>query len=277
VKKLLKWTGIIFGGLICLSALIAMVLYLIGMKKLAQSYPDNPVETIEIPIDVDAVANGRHIATIWACTGCHRKDLSGALITKDPLSGMFPVLGTIIAPNLTSGEGGIATSYSDMDWIRAIRFGVTREGHSEIFMFDYSTLSDQDLGDLIAYIKQVPPVDTDYPGMNYGPLVPIVSNFELLMPAGIRTDHRVSRPLKVSPGATVEYGGYLAAICTACHGNAVSSMVKKWTQDEFVSALNSGVMPTGKRFGSMMSSDAIREMTDMELTALWLSFTNGKP
>ena len=32
------------------------------------------------------------------------------------------------------------------------------------------TVSDQDLGALIAYLKQVPPVDSDYPAMHVGPL-----------------------------------------------------------------------------------------------------------
>jgi hypothetical protein len=60
---------------------------------------------------------------------------------------------------------------------------------------------------LIAYLKQVPPVDTNYPEMRYGPIVPIVSKFGLLTPAAKRIDHGASRPADVTPGATVEYGG----------------------------------------------------------------------
>ena len=72
--------------------------------------------------------------------------LSGMLFTKDP------ILGTIPSSNLTPGKGGIGESYTNADWICAIRHGVKPDSRVEIFMDDYSTLSDQDLGDLIAYL-----------------------------------------------------------------------------------------------------------------------------
>jgi hypothetical protein len=34
-------------------------------------------------------------------------------------------------------------------------------------------VSDQELGALIAYLKQVPPVDSDYPAMRVGPLAAV--------------------------------------------------------------------------------------------------------
>src|SRR5512136_1811032 len=113
-------------------------------EKLSQSYPDIPVETVEIPTDADAVARGRHIATIWVCTKCHGENLGGILLANDP------IVRTIPASNLTAGRRGIAESSTDTDWIRAIRHGVKPNGQVEIFMYDYySTMSDRDLGDLI--------------------------------------------------------------------------------------------------------------------------------
>jgi len=277
MKKILKWTGIIFGGLIVLVMLAGLILYPVGMKKLDQKYPILRVETINIPTDADAVARGGHIATIWACTRCHGDNLSGMMIKNDPLSGLVPLLGTISAPNLTSGKGGIATSYTDTDWVRAIRQGVMPEGEGEVLMFDYSTMSDQDLGDLIAYLKRLPAVDTNYPEMRYGPIVPVVSNIGLLTPAAERIDHAASRRVDAPPGAAVEYGGYLSIICSACHGNSIDNVVKKWKQDEFVHTFQTGVLSNGKQFGPTMSSNTFREMTETELSALWLYFTNSKP
>jgi len=276
MKRLIKWTSIVLGGLFVLPPLTGLVLYPIGTNKLNQTYPNIVVETVNIPTDSDAVARGRHIATIWACTRCHGEDLSGAMITNDPLSGIVPIMGTISAPNLTSGKGGIATSYTDTDWVRAIRHGVMPEGRGEVLMFDYSTMSDQDLGDLIAYLKQIPPVDTNYPEMRYGPLVPIVSEVGLLPPAAEQINHGAPRPTDPTPGATVEYGGYLSTICTACHGNGISNVVKKWNQEEFIHTFNTGVLSNGRKFGPTMSSETFRELTDMELDALWLYFTSGK-
>ena len=276
MKKFIQWTGIVLGGLFVLIAIAGLVLYSVGMKKLNQTYPNIAVETVNIPMDADAVAHGKHVATIWACTRCHGEDLSGTMITNEPLSGMVPLLGTISAPNLTSGKGGVASSYTDTDWVRAIRHGVMPEGEGEGLMFDYSTMSDQDLGDLIAYLKQIPPIDTNYPEMRYGPIVPVISNIGLLTPAAEKIDHSASRPVDPVPVATVEYGRYLSAVCTACHGDLIGSVVKNWKQDEFIQTFKTGVLPDGKQFGPTMSSSTFREMTDTELNALWLYLTNAK-
>jgi mono/diheme cytochrome c family protein len=277
MKRLFQWTAIVLGGMLVLVAVAGLVVYSIGMKKLNQTYPNIVVETINIPTDADAVARGQHIATIWACTRCHGEDLSGRMITKDPLSGLVPLLGTISAPNLTSGKGGIASSYTDADWVRAIRHAVMPEGSGEVLMFDYSTMSDQDLGNLIAYLKQLSPVDTNYPEANDGPILPIVNAIGLLVPAAQRIDHLATRPASPTPGATVEYGRYLSAICTACHGQFISNTVKNWSHEDFIRAFHTSVLPDEKQFGPTMSSNSFREMTDTELTALWRYFTNAKP
>ena len=277
MKKFIQWTGIVLGGLFVLIAVAGLVLFPIGMKKLDQTYPNLAVETVNIPTDANAIARGKHLATIWACTRCHGEDLSGTMITNDPLSGMLPLLGTISAPNLTSGKGGVASSYTDTDWVRAIRHGVMPEGSGEVLMFDYSTMSSQDLGDLIAYLKQIPPVDTNYPEMSDGPILPIVAAAGLLPPAAEKIDHNAPRPAEPTSGATVEYGRYLSAVCTPCHGNGIGSIVKNWKQDEFIHTLKTGVLSDGKQLGPTMSSNTFREMTDTELNALWLYFTNSKP
>jgi len=277
MKRFVKWTGILLGGLIVLIAFAGLILYFAGMKKLSQKYPNLAVETVDIPTNVDAITHGKHIATIWACTRCHGEDLSGMMIKNDPLSGLVPLLGTISAPNLTSGNGGIATSYTDIDWVRAIRHGVMPEGEGEVLMFDYSTISDQDLGNLIAYLKQLTPVDTNYPEMNDGPILPIVAAARLLSPAAATIDHNAPHSANLMPDATVEYGSYLSVICISCHGNSVGNVVKNWKQDEFIKTFNSGILPDGKQFGPTMSSNTFREMTDTELSALWIYFTSGRP
>jgi len=277
MKKFIEWTAIVLGGLFLLVALTRLILYPLGMKKLNQTYPNITVESVNIPTGTDAIARGKHVATIWACTRCHGEDLSGKMFVNDPLSELVPLGGNISASNLTSGLGGVADTYTDTDWVRAIRHGVTSDGHVEVFMFDYSTMSDQDLGDLIAYLKQVPPIDTSYPEIKYGLIVPVVSNIGLLTPAAERIDHSAPRPADPTPGATVEYGKYLSTVCTACHGNSVGNSAKQWKQDEFIQTFHTGVLSDGKQFGPTMSSPTFREMNDTELSALWLYFTSGNP
>jgi mono/diheme cytochrome c family protein len=177
MNKYVKRTGIVLGGLISLTLLAGLVLRPIGMKKLTRTYPDIPVETVNIPTDPDAVARGRQVSISQNCAECHGEDLSGTLFID------APVIGTFSAPNLTSGEGGISNSYTDIDWVRAIRHGVKPNGRVEIFMDGYSTMSDRDLGDLITYLKQIPPVDADYPATDYGAIFPIAPALGLFIPS----------------------------------------------------------------------------------------------
>ncbi len=170
MKTTVKWTGVVLAGLIGLAVLTGVVLYPIGMEKLNRSYPVIAVEAVSIPTNPDAVAAGKHIAIARACAECHGADLSGRLILNDP------VMGTVAGSNLTSGKRGVGRSYTDADWIRAIRHGVKPDGRVEVLMYeDYSTMSVRDLGALIAYLNQIPPVDSDYPATHFGPLSAIAA------------------------------------------------------------------------------------------------------
>jgi len=265
MKNIMKWTVIVIGGLIGLTVLTGLALYPSGKEKLNQSYPDIPVETVNIPSKADAFARGRHIAIIWGCTKCHGEDLSGMLLADDPL------LGTIPASNLTSGKGGIAKSYTDTDWIRAIRHGVKPNGQVEIFMYAYyATMSDQDLGDLIAYLKQIPPVDSNYPERRLGPIIPIAPAVGLFTPAAELIDHGAPRPADPASGATIEYGRYLSAICSECHSGNLPGKLEKWNQEDFIRAVRTGFLPNGRQLPSAMSPKIFGELNDTELTALWL-------
>jgi hypothetical protein len=277
MKKIMKWSGIVLGGLIGLIVLTGVVLYPIGMEKLNRSYPGIPVESIRIPTTADAVARGQHLATIWACTRCHGENLGGTLMTNDPIEGSIPILGSIPATNLTSGKGGIGQSYTDADWIRAIRHGVKPNNQVEVFMYDYSILGDRDLGDLIAYLKQVPPVNGNSSTVDYGPIVPIVPAVGMFTPAAEQMDHSAPRPVEPLPGVTKEYGQYLSAICAGCHGASISNGLKSWKQEDFIRTFQTGVLPNGRQFGPTMSSKTISEMSDAELAALWLYFARARP
>lgn len=278
MKIFFKWTGIVLLSLLGLTLLAGLILYLIGVNDLTKEYPNITVELVNIPADAKAIAHGKHLSIIWGCTKCHNEDLSGVLITNDPITGAIPIFGSIPAPNLTSGNGGVGQSYTDIDWARAIRYGVKPNGQSEIFMY-VSTMSDQDLGDLIAYLKQIPPVDNDLPAISYGPIVPVFSAIGIFPPAAELIDHNAPRLADPVPGETAEYGRYLSAICAECHGPGIANAMKNknWKQDDFIRTFNSGVLPDGKQLGPTMSSETFGEMNDMELSALWFYFTSGNP
>lgn len=123
MKKQFKWIGIILAGMLGLLIVAAMVLYFVGGVKLSRKY-DVPVETVSIPADATALQRGEHIATIFLCTRCHSEDLSGQVYFEAP--GLL----SIPTPNLTSGEGGVGSFYTDHDWVRALRHGVGHDGRA---------------------------------------------------------------------------------------------------------------------------------------------------
>lgn len=120
--KILKWSGIVFGGLNGVLVVALVVVYFLGGAKLNETF-DIDVASIAIPTDEAAIERGRHLVmTVGACTECQGAELQGKVIDEDPL------LGRLVAPNLTSGKGGIGSDHTDIDLIRAIRNGVDHDG-----------------------------------------------------------------------------------------------------------------------------------------------------
>ena len=178
--------------------------------------------------------------------------------------------GRIPASNLTTGNGGIATGYRETDWIRAIRHGVKQNGQGEIFMYDYSAMSDKDLGDLIAYLKQLSPVDAKYPAIRYGPVFPVAVACGLFTPVAGSINHDVQHVPHPEPAINKAYGEYLFTGCRGCHSTGVTPKLQaKWSLDDFVKIMRQGVLPNGKTITKSMPVTTYGEMNDTELAALW--------
>ncbi len=241
-----------------------------------------PVESIEIPTDQASIERGMHLVdTVLFCKECHGDDLGGRLQFNDPLTGR------IAAQNLTGGAGGIASDASDEDWVLAIRHGVDEDGTPLIEMPSeaFYSLSDEDLGAIIAYVQSVDPVDNELPERRLGPFyqLSILSNPNLI-PAEV-IDHFEPRPPSPEPGATVAYGRYLATACRICHGPALSGGpgagagldlrttgdLSEWSEQEFVTALRTGEVPRGDDLDpNLMPWERVGDLTDEELHAIWL-------
>ena len=286
MNRILKWLGIVFGGLIGLIIVAAIAVFVITNSAINKIY-DFPVASVAIPSDEAAIAKGKHVATIRTCVECHAQNLAGkVMIDEAP--------GLIVPGNLTSGKGGIGESYSDEDWIRAIRHGIGPDKKALIFMpaHEYYFLSDEDLGALIAYLKSVPAVDNELPDSVARPLgrVLFLAGIFDLLPA-TKIDHTAPRPEIAAPSVTVEYGQNLAVGCIGCHGANFSGgeitgapadwpparnltpaeRIADWAEEDFVTVMRTGVTPDGHEINpTHMPWTAFSEMTDDELSALWL-------
>ena len=289
MRKVFKWIGIVLGSLIGLIVLAALVLFGKSRLEFTKKYSVN-APSVAVPADTASIARGKHLATIL-CMECHAQDLGG-----DPHFFDGGALGSAAAPNLTAGQGGLGSGFTDADFMRAIRYGVKPDGTSVFIMpsTDFSYLGDQDLGDLIAYVRSVPPVDRQTPepharftflgGVMYGAGV-----FGHLLRADA-IEKMGDVPAAPQPGLTADYGQYLVRIngCGDCHGPQLAGgkpgdpasplapnltpggELTAWSEADFITALRTGVTPSGTHLPDrFMPWKHKGQMTDNELKAMW--------
>ncbi len=86
----------------------------------------------------------------------------------------------------------------------------------------YYFLSDNDIGDLVAYLKSLPPVDRSWPAPQPSLLAKALLGAGKLdgMVPFLYMDHQAARPAQPPPGATAENGEYIVRTfgCRNCHG-----------------------------------------------------------
>ena len=99
----------------------------------------------------DPVGRGEYLA--MTCRGCHGESLAGLAQGVEP--------GTPPPPNLTSHPEAPTAAWGQADFVRALRTGRLpdgREMHPVMPWRAFAALSDQELADLWAYLRAVPPV-----------------------------------------------------------------------------------------------------------------------
>src|SRR5689334_2533268 len=219
-RALLKWTGRLLAVVLVLFAVGAGVVYAASERKLRRTY-DGTVDSVHVPTDAVSIARGEHLVrNVIDCTLCHGEDLGGAVYSSSR------AIGTVAGPNLTRGKGGIGADYGDMDFVRAIRRGVRRDGRSLIVMPSevFTHLSQEDLGAVIAFLKQAPPVDREVPKSGFGPVgrALLASGKMNILVAG--KTPRIDVPVAVPRDTSATYGKYIADIagCHGCHGYGLS-------------------------------------------------------
>lgn len=293
MRKILKWTGIGLLGLAALALLAAVGLYVTTSRRLNRSYT-LPGEAVSVPVDQESISRGQRLVTA-RCGGCHGPNAAGTVLFQDA------ALGTISAVNLTAGQGIGGDPLTDADYIAAIRHGVDHNGRPILTMpsESYFYINDQELGDMIAYLKSTAPINNPLPATRITPLgITLIGAgaFGDLM-AAEHIDHQAARPADVQPGATAAYGDYLvrAGQCRTCHGPDLAGgkdpdpnaprapsltpagELSAWDEADFIQALRTGSTPGGRQMSPFMPWMYIGQMTDDELKAMWLYLQSLPP
>ncbi len=246
-----------------------------------------PARTVANPEPLD---RGRHLAEhVTLCGHCHAADLGGAAISESFWAG------TLWAPNLTGGRGGLGASRTEADWIDALRRGVDPDDRTLVAMpADHlGALSAADLSAVLAYLAQVPPVDRITPPRRIGP----AARLAILLERGsdVLAAERVtptrSPPPMPEPAPSAAYGAYLARVglCYLCHHADLSgglhplalpgepspadlrpAALAGWSEEDFRLAMRAGRTPDGRTLDpAWMPWPRYAGLSDLELTALW--------
>lgn len=285
LRKIIKFLCYSAAGIVSVLLLAYAIAYGLTQHRLNRRISVT-VASVSVPTDAASIERGRHIVTTRACSDCHGADFGGKKVIDDPMTGVFH------APNLTHGKGGLPANFSDEDYVRAIRHGLSHDGRALTLMpsMEYAELSDEDLGSVIAYLKTLAPVDRERGPISPGPLIRVlVALGKVSLPAE-HIDHTSPRLASVTPGINANYGKYLASSCTGCHGpnlsggkiaaappdwpaaanltRDASSRITGWTEEQFIRTVRTRERPDGTKLNPIMPA-AFAEMTDVELKALW--------
>ncbi len=69
--RVLKWAGLIIGGLVGIVIIAVLVLYFLGGSRVGKTY-EIQVADVAVPSGPEAVERGRHyVEAIGLCGGCH--------------------------------------------------------------------------------------------------------------------------------------------------------------------------------------------------------------
>lgn len=238
-----------------------------------------------------AIARGKHIVEArFVCVECHGKDFGGGVMVDDPM------VGHLLGPNLTSGKGSVTANFTMADWDGVVRHGVKPDGMPVIMPSgDFVGMSDQELSDIVAYVRSVPPVDKAVDPPTLGPLLKVmVATGKVTIGADVILAHPVEHPAAPPVSeATVEFGKHLSQVCTGCHrvdlnGGPIAGAppdwaparnltpgddgLKGWTYDQFQTAVRTSTRPDGTKLKPPMDSMApyAQKMSEVEMQALFM-------
>jgi mono/diheme cytochrome c family protein len=218
--------------------------------------------------------------------------------------------GTNLTPDPATGIG----SWSDGEIVRAIREGVSRDGRVIFPVMAYQFyhgLSDDDALALVAYLRSLAPVRNAVPARRLSFVAKALIAMSLIKP-----ETPVTQPVRAPlPGPTVAYGEYLtwrASGCAECHtprdpgtaavdvsrllagglfpfpeegfvttGSNLTSDVETgiggWTEDQFITAVQTGVRPNGTVLLPFMPWPSYAQWSRDDLHPVWLYLRSLPP
>ena len=254
----------------------------------------------------EQIARGKYIFGAAAGCGCHTLPKGGALNAGGrKYDGPF---GTVYASNITPDPSNGIGKWTDAQVVTAIRSGRRPNGERLIPVHPYTVfngMAEQDLQDVVAYLRSVPPVNQPVPAKKI--TVPMFES--VFLPAWLATFAPRETPPPSAPTSGVGRGEYLTRAvthCGECHtprtmtmatdnsrylsgaakgkgpeGSAVPNItpdretgIANWSEEQIADYLETGNRPDGDVAGGLMaeviqgSSAGYKDLTKADRLAI---------
>jgi mono/diheme cytochrome c family protein len=300
LKKLLKVGGGVVVVVVVLAGLAAGYLQATGMP----SY-DRPRVELTVKVTPERVARGRREVTML-CAACHLDPTTGVLSGR-PMADVPPEFGKAYAKNITAHPTKGIGAWTDGDLAYLLRTGVRKDGrYTPPWMVKLPHLSDDDLADLIAFLRSDDPMvrSADVDDRESEPS--LLAN--VLARVAFKPFPYPTAPITApDPGDKVAFGRYLVQgrlACYPCHsadfktvdeytpeksggylggGNTLyaatgplrspnitpdpATGIGKWSEEEFRRALKTGIRPDNTALRNPMLP--YPELSDDEVAAIY--------
>lgn len=247
------------------------------------------VRVVPVPFTREpaALKLGKYLFESRGCGECHGMDGRG-IVMIDASNGLY-----VKSPNITAGAGGVA-GYTEADWVRAVRHGVSPQGRALLFMpgEDFNRMNDADFAAVVAYTRSLPPVSGEGAVIRMPALAKALYGVGAFRDDAEKIDHRKPPTAPVAVAVTVEHGAYVTRMCFGCHGATLaggpipglppdwppaanltpgegSVMPRYDTAAKFVAMMRTGKRPDGSEVSKAMPFATLRYIDDVDLNAMY--------
>lgn len=203
-------------------ALVALVAGYAGYVQATyrRDFSSTPLPAVVQRTQPEVVSNGAYLVHAVAhCSACHGVSARNQLREdRNDLRGGWEIaagpFGTFYPSNLTSDPETGLGKLTDAQLARAIRYGVSADGHLDpVMSFVVGPMSDFDLTSIVSYLRSLPPLKNEVKKDEWGPLAKVLAG-------RFGPNLREAAPYSPRGRAGVERGRYLAtgpANCAGCH------------------------------------------------------------
>jgi mono/diheme cytochrome c family protein len=275
MARIRRWLVRILGGLAALMALLVIGIY-IGSEIVLRRTFQAPSVPITVPADSGSIRYGERLARVRGCLGgCHGERLQGKVFFDEP------GVARLVAPSLTAA----VARYSNPELARIIRHGVRPNGRGVFGMpaATFTAMSDEDLGAILAFLRQAPADSGLAPSLRVGPLGRLGLVLGQYRSEATAIQHDSAAPPAQTPREPpIQYGRYLArSVCAECHGTDLRGsvpdkvpdlrIVRGYSAEAFTTLLRTGVPLDGRNLRLMgeTARKRFQHLTAAEVEALY--------